>query len=42
MRHPEDYIMEMTQSGEHFRGRKPTLPSSLQVRRVLVREGLCD
>jgi hypothetical protein len=48
-RHPEDYVMEMPQSGERFSGREnmrafqeahPTPPSSLQVRRVLVREGL--
>jgi len=41
--------MEMPQSGERFRGREdmrafqeahPTPPSSVQVRRVLVREGL--
>jgi hypothetical protein len=41
--------MEMPQSGERFRGREnmrafqrvhPTPPSSLQVRRVLVKEGL--
>src|SRR3712207_9587486 len=46
----EDYVMEMPQSGERFRGRQnmrafqeahPTPPSSLQVRRVLVRERLC-
>src|SRR5918997_5412856 len=45
----EDYVMEMPQSGERFRGREnmrafqeahPPPPSSLQVRRVLVREGL--
>jgi hypothetical protein len=51
VRHPEDYTMEMPQSGERFRGREnmrafqeayptTTSPSSLQVRRVLVREGL--
>jgi hypothetical protein len=48
-RHPEDYVMEMPQSGERFRSREnmrafqeahPTPPASLQVRRVLVREGL--
>jgi len=48
-RHPEDYVMEMPQSGERFRGREnmrafqeahPTPPSSLQVHRVLVRDGL--
>jgi hypothetical protein len=47
--HPDDYVMEMPQSGERFRGREnmrsfqeahPTPPSSLQVRRVLVKEGL--
>jgi SnoaL-like protein len=45
----EDYVMEMPQSGERFRGPEnmrafqeayPTPPSSLQVRRVLVKEGL--
>ena len=49
VRHPEDYVMEMPQSGERFSGREnmrafqeahPTPPSSLQVRRVLVKEGL--
>lgn len=49
VRHPEEYVMEMPQSGERFRGREnmrafqeahPTPPSSLQMRRVLVREGL--
>ena len=49
VRHPEDYVMEMPQSGERFRGREnmrafqeahPTPPSSLQVRRLLVKEGL--
>src|SRR5215217_1109573 len=49
VRHPEDYVMEMPQSGERFRGREnmrsfqqahPTPPSSLQVRRVLVKEGV--
>src|SRR5215204_2532649 len=49
VRHPDDYVMEMPQSGERFRGRQnmrsfqeahPTPPSSLQVRRVLVKEGL--
>jgi hypothetical protein len=50
VRHPEDYVMEMPQSGERFRGREnmrafqeaypTTTPPSLQVRRVLVREGL--
>jgi hypothetical protein len=56
----EDYVMEMPQSGERFRGREnmrafqearrtlrqsgeldsSTAPPSIQVRRVLVREGL--
>jgi hypothetical protein len=45
----QDYTMEMPQSGERIRGREnmrafqkahPTPPSSLQVRRVLVKEGL--
>ena len=49
VRHPDDYVMEMPQSGERFRGREnmrafqeahPTPPSSLQLRRVLVKEGL--
>jgi hypothetical protein len=49
VRHPDDYIMEMPQSGERFRGRENmrsfqeahlTPPSSLQVRGVLGREGL--
>jgi hypothetical protein len=49
VRHPEDYTMEMPQSGERFRGREnmrnfqeahPTPPSSLQVRRMLVKERL--
>lgn len=49
VRHPDDYVMEMPQSGERFRGREnmrafqeahPTPPSSLQVRRVLVKQGL--
>ena len=44
----QDYVMEMPQSGERFRGQEnmrrfqeayPT-PPSIQVRRVLVREGL--
>ncbi len=47
MRH-EDYVMEMPQSGERIRGREkmrefqeayPT-PPSIQLRRVLVRDGL--
>jgi hypothetical protein len=49
VRHQEDYVMEMPQSGERFRGREnmrafqeayPTRPRSLQLRRVLVKEGL--
>jgi hypothetical protein len=49
VRHPDDYVMEMPQSGERFRGREnmrafqeahPTPPSSIQLRRVLVKEGL--
>ena len=49
VRHPEGYVMEMPQSGERFQGREnmgafqeahPTPPSSLRVRRVLVKEGL--
>ena len=47
--HPEDYIMEMPQSGEAIRGREnmrrfqeayPGDAPSLRLRRVLVREGL--
>jgi len=46
--HPEDYVMEMPQSGESVRGREnmrkfqqayPT-PPSIRLRRVLVRDGL--
>src|SRR5215211_3508378 len=49
VRHQEDYVMEMPQSGERFRGRENmrafqeaylTPPRSLQLRRVLVKEGL--
>jgi hypothetical protein len=51
MRHPEDYVMEMPQSGERFRGRDSVRafqeaytdhsdPPSIRIRRVLVREGL--
>jgi hypothetical protein len=49
VRHPEGYVMEMPQSGERFQGREnmrafqeahSTPPSSLRVRRVLVKEGL--
>jgi hypothetical protein len=45
----QDYVMEMPQSGERFRGREnmrafqeayPTPPPSVRLRRVLVREGL--
>ncbi len=48
----QDYVMEMPQSGERFRGREnmrafqrarnyhATPPQSLQLRRVLVKEGL--
>jgi hypothetical protein len=49
-RHPEDYAMEMPQSGERIRGRErmrafqeayPTArPPTIRLRRVLVREGL--
>jgi SnoaL-like domain len=49
-RHHEDYVMEMPQSGEGFRGREnlrtmqeaypTTTPPSVRLRRVLVREGL--
>ena len=48
-RHPEDYAMEMPQSGERIRGRErmrafqeayPTArPPTIRLRRVLVREG---
>lgn len=49
-RHPEDYVMEMPQSGERFRGRENlkafqeaymehSVPPSIQIKRVLVREG---
>src|SRR5215212_10981642 len=46
--HPEDYVMEMPQSGETVRGREnmrrfheayPNTPS-IRLRRVLVRDGL--
>ncbi len=45
----QDYVMEMPQSGERFRGREnmrafqeayPTRPPSIRLRRVLVKEGL--
>src|SRR5829696_10434641 len=50
VRHPENYVMEMPQSGERFQGREnmrafqeayqlPS-PQTFQVRRVLVKEGL--
>ena len=44
----QDYVMEMPQSGERFRGREkmrafqeayPTRPPAIQLRRVLVKEG---
>ena len=50
IRHPEDYVMEMPQSGERFRGQEnmrafqeafpdhSTRPS-IRIRRVLVRDG---
>jgi hypothetical protein len=47
--HPEDYVMEMPQSGEAVRGREnlrkfqeayPGGAPSIRLRRVLVREGL--
>jgi len=50
IRHPEDYSMEMPQSGERFRGREnmrafqeafpPSNRPSIRIRRVLVRDGL--
>src|SRR5918994_5784929 len=50
VRHPDDYVMEMPQSGERFRGRENMRAfqeayhlsprPSIQVRRVLVKEGL--
>lgn len=49
-RHPEDYVLEMPQSGERIRGREnmrefqkaypATSPASIRLRRVLVREGM--
>jgi hypothetical protein len=45
VRHPDDYVMEMPQSGERFRGREnmrafqesyPTSSPSIQLRRVLT------
>ena len=46
--HPEDYAMEMPQSGERIRGRENMRafqeaypnPPNIQLRRVVVREGL--
>ena len=51
IRHPEDYVMEMPQSGERIRGRENmrsfqeafpghSTPPSIRIRRVLVRDGL--
>ena len=49
VRHQEDYVMEMPLSGERFRGREkmsvfqeayPAPPPPIQLRRVLVKEGL--
>ncbi len=51
IRHPEDYAMEMPQSGERIRGRENmrsfqeafpehSTPPSIRIRRVLVRDGL--
>ena len=48
--HPEDYVMEMPQSGERFRGQENmrafqeafpdhSTPPSIRIRRVLVRDG---
>jgi hypothetical protein len=48
--HPEDYVMEIPQSGERFRGRENmrafqeafpdhSTPPSIRIRRVLVRDG---
>lgn len=49
-RHPEDFVMELPQSGERFRGRENlramqeaypvTSPPTVRLRRVLVRDGL--
>ena len=50
MRHPQDYVMEMPQSGERFRGRETmrafqeafpdhSTPPSIRIRRVLIRDG---
>ena len=51
IRHPEDYVMEMPQSGERIRGREnmrafqeafpsDSAPPKIRIRRVLVRDGL--
>jgi hypothetical protein len=51
IRHPEDYVMEMPQSGERIRGRENmrafqeaypdhSNPPSIRIRRVLVRDRL--
>src|SRR5687767_6928286 len=51
IRHPEDYAMEMRQSGERIRGRENmrtfqeafpsnSTPPKIRIRRVLVRDGL--
>jgi hypothetical protein len=48
VRHPDDYVMEMPQSGERFRGRENMRafqeaypdPPSIRLRRVLVRDEL--
>ena len=48
LRHQEDYVMEMPQSGEAIRGRENMRsfqeaypkPPNIQLRRVLVRDGL--
>ena len=51
IRHPEDYVMQMPQSGERFRGRDNVRafqeaytdhsdPPSIRIRRVLVEDGL--
>ncbi len=51
IRHPEDYVMEMPQSGERIRGRENmrafqeafpsnSTPPKIRIRRVLVRDGL--
>ena len=51
VRHPDDYVMEMPQSGERFRGRENmrafqeafashSIPPTITLRRVIVRENL--